>query len=174
MYMYPCWKNLYYNVVFTVNLCHAWPCNFEIWSKSSNYMAVLKFGCEIQNFGGNVSSFSRIQCKYNVAVKYHFSYFCLKIWELSGFQVYGEIILQIIREFQRDFPRKLQHSIRILEVTKRILNVHFSFATSGHAWRRLTVNLPQFCHHMHAQYTACESLASLRVARHSVDAHFFF
>ena len=46
--------------------------------------------------------------------------------------MYGEIILQLIREFQRDFPRKCQHSIGMLKVTKRISNVHFSFATSGH------------------------------------------
>ena len=53
--------------------------------------------------------------------------------------MYGEIILQLIREFQRDFPRKLQHSVGMLKVAERISNVHFSFATSGHAWRRLTV-----------------------------------
>ena len=54
--------------------------------------------------------------------------------------MYGEIILQLIRELQRDFPRKLQHSVGMLRVyTKRISNVHFSFATSGHAGRRLTV-----------------------------------
>ena len=47
--------------------------------------------------------------------------------------MYGEISLQLIREFQRDFPRKLQHSVGMLKVTKRISNVHFSFATSGHA-----------------------------------------
>ena len=34
--------------------------------------------------------------------------------------MYGEIILQLIREFQRDFPRKLQHSVGMLKVTKRI------------------------------------------------------
>ena len=44
----------------------------------------------------------------------------------------GEIILQLIREFQRDIPRKLQHSIGMLKVTKRISNVQFSFETSGH------------------------------------------
>ena len=45
----------------------------------------------------------------------------------------GEIILQLIREFQRDLPRKPQHSVGMLKVTKRRSNVHFSFATSGHA-----------------------------------------
>ena len=45
--------------------------------------------------------------------------------------MYGEIILQLIREFQRDFPGKLQHSVGMLKVTKRISNVYF--ATSGHA-----------------------------------------
>ena len=47
--------------------------------------------------------------------------------------MYGEIILQLIREFQRGFLRKLQHSVGMLKVTKRISNVHFSFATSGQA-----------------------------------------
>ena len=47
--------------------------------------------------------------------------------------MYGEIILRLIREFRRDFPRKLQESVGMLKVTKRISNVHFSFATSGHA-----------------------------------------
>ena len=46
--------------------------------------------------------------------------------------MHGEIILQLIHKFQRDFPRKLLHSIGMLKVTKRISNVHFSFATSGH------------------------------------------
>ena len=39
--------------------------------------------------------------------------------------MYSEIILQLIREFQRDFPRKLQESVGMLKVTKGILNVHF-------------------------------------------------
>ena len=30
---------------------------------------------------------------------------------MSGFYVSGEIILQLIRDFQRDIPRNLQHSI---------------------------------------------------------------
>ena len=47
--------------------------------------------------------------------------------------MYGEIILQLTSEIQRVFPRKLQHSVGMLKVTKRISNVHFSFATSGHA-----------------------------------------
>ena len=55
--------------------------------------------------------------------------------------MYGEIILQIIRKFQRDFPRKLQHSVGMLKITKKISNVHFSFAASGHASSRLTVTI---------------------------------
>ena len=47
--------------------------------------------------------------------------------------MYGEIIWQLIREFLSDFPRKLQHSVGMLKVTERISNVHFSFASSGHA-----------------------------------------
>ena len=47
--------------------------------------------------------------------------------------MYGEIIWQLIRECQSDFPRKLQHSVGMLKVTKRISNVHFSLASSGHA-----------------------------------------
>ena len=47
--------------------------------------------------------------------------------------MYGEIVWQLIREFQSDFPRKRQHSVGMLKVTKRISNVHFSFASSGHA-----------------------------------------
>ena len=47
--------------------------------------------------------------------------------------MYGEIIWQLIREFLSDFPRKLHHSVGMLKVTKRISNVHFSFASSGHA-----------------------------------------
>ena len=53
--------------------------------------------------------------------------------------MYGEIILRLIRNFRRDFRRKLQESVGMLKVTKRISNVHFSFATSGHARNRLTV-----------------------------------
>ena len=51
--------------------------------------------------------------------------------------MYGEIIWQLTREFLSDFlsdfPRKLQHSVGMLKVTKRISNVRFSFASSGHA-----------------------------------------
>ena len=47
--------------------------------------------------------------------------------------MYGEIIWQLIREFLSDFARKLPHSVGMLKVTKRITNVHFSFAISGHA-----------------------------------------
>ena len=47
--------------------------------------------------------------------------------------MYGEIIWQLIREFQSDFSRKPQHSVRMLKVTKGISNVHFSFDSSGHA-----------------------------------------
>ena len=54
--------------------------------------------------------------------------------------MYGDIILQLIREFQRKFPRNLRHSVGMLKITKRNQNVRFSFAISGHAWRRLTVN----------------------------------
>ena len=46
--------------------------------------------------------------------------------------MYGEIVWQLIRKFQSDIPRKLQHSVGMLKVTKRISNVHFSFASSGH------------------------------------------
>ena len=53
--------------------------------------------------------------------------------------MYGEIIWQLIREFLSKFPRKLPHSVGMLKVTKRITNVHFSFAISGHVRRRLTV-----------------------------------
>ena len=53
--------------------------------------------------------------------------------------MYGEIFWQLIRECQSDFPRKLQHSVGMLKVTKRISNVHFSLASSVHAWSRLTV-----------------------------------
>ena len=45
----------------------------------------------------------------------------------------GEIILQLIREIRRGFPRKRQESVGVLKVTERISNVRFSFATSGHA-----------------------------------------
>ena len=47
--------------------------------------------------------------------------------------MYGEISLQLIREFQKDFPRKLHYSVGMLKVTRRISNVHFSFAASGYA-----------------------------------------
>ena len=47
--------------------------------------------------------------------------------------MYGEIIWHLIRECQSDFPRKLQESVGMLKVTERILNVHFSFTSSGHA-----------------------------------------
>ena len=44
--------------------------------------------------------------------------------------MYGKIIWQLIREFQSDFPRKPNG---MLKVTKRTSNVHFNFASSGHA-----------------------------------------
>ena len=48
--------------------------------------------------------------------------------------MYGEIIWQLIRECQSDFPRKLQHYVEMLKVyTKRISNIHLSVASSGHA-----------------------------------------
>ena len=53
--------------------------------------------------------------------------------------MYGDVILQLIRKFQRHFPRNLQHSVGMLKITKRNQDVRFSFAISGHAWRRLTV-----------------------------------
>ena len=53
--------------------------------------------------------------------------------------MYGDIILQLIHEFQRQFPRNLRHSVGMSKITKRNQNVRFSFAISGHAWRRLTV-----------------------------------
>ena len=47
--------------------------------------------------------------------------------------MYGEIIWQLIREFQSDFSRKLQYSVGMLKVAKGISNFHFSFDSSGHA-----------------------------------------
>ena len=47
--------------------------------------------------------------------------------------MYGDIILQLIREFQRHFPRNGQHSVVTSKITKRNSNVRFSFANSGHA-----------------------------------------
>ena len=47
--------------------------------------------------------------------------------------MYDDIILQLIHEFQRYFPRNLEHSVGMLKITKRNLNVRFSFAISGHA-----------------------------------------
>ena len=35
--------------------------------------------------------------------------------------MYGEIILQLIREFQRDFSRNLQHSVGMLQRGIRML-----------------------------------------------------
>ena len=42
--------------------------------------------------------------------------------------MYGEIILQLIREFQRDFPRKLQHSVGMsVESYKEDFECSFQF-----------------------------------------------
>ena len=41
--------------------------------------------------------------------------------------MYGEIMLQLIREFQRDFPRKLQHSVGMLKVTEEDFECSFQF-----------------------------------------------
>ena len=42
--------------------------------------------------------------------------------------MYGDIIVQLIREFQRYFPRNFQHPIGMLKITKRNnWNVCFSF-----------------------------------------------
>ena len=38
-------------------------------------------------------------------MKSDFGCFYLKIWEISGFQVYGDIILQLIKKFQTYFPK---------------------------------------------------------------------
>ena len=68
--------------------------------------------------------------------------FLFKVRKLiSGFYVYGEIILQSIHDFQRDFTRNVQHSVGMLKVTKRNSNVHLKFANSGHTWHRFTVKL---------------------------------
>ena len=32
--------------------------------------------------------------------------------------MYGDIILQLIREFQRYFPRNFEHSVGMLKITK--------------------------------------------------------
>ena len=66
-------------------------------------------------------------------MKSHFGRFYLKILEISGFYVYGDIILHLIREFQRYFPRNLRHSVGMSKITKRNQDVRFSFAISGHA-----------------------------------------
>ena len=63
-------------------------------------------------------------------MKYHFLFFL---------HVYGEISLQLIREFRRDFLRNLQLSIGMLKVIKGNSNVRFKFANSGHAWSSVTV-----------------------------------
>ena len=47
--------------------------------------------------------------------------------------MYGDIILQLIREFQRHFPRNLRHSVGMLNITKTNQDVRFSSAISGHA-----------------------------------------
>ena len=49
------------------------------------------------------------------------------------FYVRGKIILQLIRDFQQDFQRNLQHSVQMLDVKKRNLNVCFKFANASHA-----------------------------------------
>ena len=35
----------------------------------------------------------------------------------------GEIVLQLIHDFQRDFPRNLQHSVGLLKVTNLQIRV---------------------------------------------------
>ena len=47
--------------------------------------------------------------------------------------MYGENILQLIRDFQRDFPINLLHCVGMLKVIKRKSNVRFKFANLGHA-----------------------------------------
>ena len=39
--------------------------------------------------------------------------------------MYAEIILQLIGEFQRDFPRKFQHPNGMLKVAKKKKAIHF-------------------------------------------------
>ena len=55
-------------------------------------------------------------------MKSHFGCFYLKILEISGFQVYGDIILQLIKKFQTYFPK----------IRKRNKN-SVSVSVSGHA-----------------------------------------
>ena len=57
-------------------------------------MTVLNIGCEIQNSSRNISVFQ----KYNISI-YEISFLFI-IWEISGFYVYGEIILQLIWDFK--------------------------------------------------------------------------
>ena len=56
----------------------------------------------------------------------------------------GTGILCVVSLFtciQWDFPRNLQHSIQMLEATKRNLNVHFKFANAGHTSHTCTYRL---------------------------------
>ena len=46
--------------------------------------------------------------------------------------MYGEIILQLTGDFQKDVPTNLQQSFGKVESYKEELNVCFKFANSGH------------------------------------------
>ena len=98
------------------------------------YMAVLNICCEIQNSDRNVVRFSKIN-------SYGISFWLVLFKNMRNIRLLGVWwhYFQLIREFQRYFPRNLEHSVGMLKITKRNWNVRFSFAISGHAWRRLTV-----------------------------------
>ena len=40
---------------------------------------------------------------------------------------------QLMRLFRKDFQRNVQHSIQMLDITKRNSNVHFVLENTGHA-----------------------------------------
>ena len=82
---------------------------FKFEARVQIYMAFLNICCETQNSGRNVVRFSKIN-SYKIS-------FQLVLFKNMRNIVYGDIILQLIREFQRYFSRNLQHSIGMLKIT---------------------------------------------------------
>ena len=78
------------------------------------YMAVLNICCEIQNSDRNVVRFSKIN-------SYGISFWLVLLKNMRNIRLLGVWwhYFQLIREFQRYFPRNLEHSVGMLKITKR-------------------------------------------------------
>ena len=98
------------------------------------YVVVLNICCEIQKSGRNVVRFSKIN-------SYEISFWLVLFKNMRNIRFLGVWwhYFAVNLRISETFRRNLWYSVGMLKITKRNQNVRFSFAISGHAWRRLTV-----------------------------------